>query len=458
MIESRSQAVLRPRAVPIPDSTAALAAFLSFLFPGLGQAYNGQARLAWLLAAPVLLLVLTAALALAAARTNVLSQFLEISFLAGLLVLDLGLLGWRLVAIIQAHAGREPFSIRRWTAWVTGALLMTTLAMHALPAFYAVKAIDTLNAVSQGGGVSRDGIGGVPELEDLPAPPDQPDVSRGERVNVLLVGVDSSPTRTTRLTDTMLLVSLDAASGRSAMVSIPRDLYGVPLPDGRVFNAKLNSLMAYADARPTEFPMGGVGTLKAAIGDLLGVRIHYFAAIDLLGFKSAIDAIGGVDVTVERAVNDPSYNDEFGNRVGFFIQPGTYHMDGRTALAYVRSRRGVGDSDFTRADRQQQLLGALRRELTAGSLVLGLSGLLDAVRNALVTDIPSERMSDLAQAVQDADLSQLRRVVLRPPEYMTADPRSAAGYILIPNLEAIRAVGEEMLSSTPTPAPSGDAP
>jgi hypothetical protein len=61
-------------------------------------------------------------------------------------------------------------------------------------------------------------------------------------------------------------------------------------------------------------------------------------------------------------------------------------------------------------------------------------------------------MPDLAQAVQDADMSNVRRIVLQPPDYMTADPYSAAGYILIPDLEAIRAIGEELLgapSSTP---------
>ncbi|HEX6140114.1 MAG TPA: LCP family protein, partial [Candidatus Limnocylindria bacterium] len=212
----------------------------------------------------------------------------------------------------------------------------------------------------------------------------------------------------------------------------------------------------YAAARPDQFPLGGVGTLKATIGKLLGVRIHYFAAIDLLGFKQAIDAVGGVDITVERAVNDPTYYDEFGKPAPFYIQPGQDHMDGRTALAYVRSRKGAGDSDFTRADRQQQLLTALRAQLTAGNLVLALPGLLDAVKNALSTDIPSDRIPALAQAVQEADMSQLRRIVLQPPEFMTPDPHSPAGYILVPNLDAIRRVGQEMLdpSARPSTSPS----
>jgi len=431
------------------DSRSSVAAFLSFLFPGLGQAYNGEAGLAWMLALPTFVLVAAVSLVLGAARSGVLAKLLDISFLLGLIVLDLAFLAWRLIAIFQAHARREPIGARRWTTWLTGLLLLATLGMHLLPAYYAAKAIDTLNAVALGG---TGGTGGVQipvdeRLPPLPEPSDQPDVAVGERVNVLLVGLDSAPGRTTELTDTMLVVSLDPVGGRSAMVSIPRDLYGVPLPDGRVYNAKLNSLLAFANARPSQFPLGGVGTLKAAVGNLLGVPIHYFASINLIGFMQAINAVGGVDVTVTRAINDPTYMDLQERQVGFYLQPGRYHMEGELALAFVRSRKGIGDSDFTRADRQQQLLEALRAKLTAANLLLALPGLLDAVKNAVATDVPSERIPELAQAVQDADMSQLRRIVLQPPEYMTAEPSSSAGYILHPNLAAIRAIVNELLAA-----------
>jgi LCP family protein required for cell wall assembly len=431
------------------NARASVAALLSFVFPGLGQAYNGQSGLAWALALPAALIAIGVGLVLLLAGSGILSRLFDVRFLIGLIVLNLALLAWRLVAILQAHLQLEPISFRRWTGWMTTMLVVVTLAMHVLPTYWVAKAIDTINTVS--GPTDPRPIGG-PNSSELPLPSDQPDVVQGERVNVLLVGVDSAPNRTTELTDTMMVISLDPDGRTSAMVSIPRDLYGVPLPDGRFFNAKLNSLMAYAGRRPDEFPLGGVGTLKATIGDLLGVRIHYFAAVSLVGFMQAIDAVGGVEVTVERAISDPTYSDVNGHRVGFFLQPGTYHMESELALAYVRSRKGIGDNDFTRADRQQQLLEALRAKLTAGNLVLALPGLLDAVKNTIATDVPSDRMPDLAQAVQDADMSNVRRIVLQPPDYMTADPYSAAGYILIPDLEAIRAIGEELLgapSSTP---------
>ena len=426
---------------------------MSFLFPGLGQAYNGQSGLAWILAAPVLVLVAGIIVVFVEGTSSLLTRLFDIRFLIGLVVLDIALLGWRLVAVMQAHGYRAAPSFRKGATWATAVLVTVTLAMHALPAYYVAKAIDTLDTVTFGGtheGDIKDSFSG---FGGQPSPSGQPDVAAGDRVNILLVGVDSAPGRTTALTDTMLVVSLDPNGTRSAMISVPRDLYGVPLPDGTPYNHKLNSLMVYASAHPKEFPLGGVGTLKATIGHLLGVPIHYFAAINLLGFKQTVDAIGGVEITVLRAVNDPTYVDEYGRHRGFHIKPGTYHMNGHTALAYVRSRKGVGDTDFTRAERQQQLLTAIRAKLTAGNLMLALPSLLDAVKNTIATDVPGDRIAQLAQAVQDADMSQLQRIVLQPPDYMHAEPFTAAGYILIPNLDAIRAIGEQLING-PSPSPS----
>ena len=433
---------------PASGPRASLAALLSFLFPGLGQYYNGEAGLALLLAAPVVILVGLIGLVLAVGSSQVLGRLFDVRFLIGLIVLDVVLLAWRLIAVVQAHGHWERPTFRSRATWATALLVAATLSMHAVPAYYAAKAIDTLDTVAlDGRGQDSFGIG------SLGQPSGQPDVGAGERVNILLVGVDSAPERTTSLTDTMLVVSLDPDGTKTAMISIPRDLYGAPLPDGTFFNHKLNSLMATAQAHPDEYPLGGVGTLKATIGKLLGVPINYFAAINLLGFKQMVDSIGGVDITVLKAIHDPTYSDEYDNLTGFDLEPGTYHMNGHTALAFVRSRKGAGDNDFTRADRQQQLLAAIRDKLTAGNLMLALPGLLDAVKNTIATDVPSGRFAALARAVQGADMSQLQRIVLQPPDYMRADPFSSAGYILIPDLEAIRAIGEQLiLGSTGEPS------
>jgi LCP family protein required for cell wall assembly len=402
--------------------------------------------LASLLAVPVLLLVILAILVVAVSGSGILSRLLDTRVLVALIVLDIALFAWRLVAILQAHGDRERFTFRSWPTWVTGLLVMATVAMHALPGYYAVKAIDTLGSVALegGGGLLDDRTGTDVEIS---APSIQPEVARGERVTILLVGVDFAPGRMHHLTDTMLVATLDAETGQGAMISIPRDLYGVPLGDGRVYNAKLNSLMATAAADRAAYPLGGPATLKAAIGDLLDTRIHYFAAIDIEGMRDVIDTLGGVTVDVERTINDPQYPDTVTGQRGLYIEAGLQHLDGRTAMGYVRSRMSAGENDFTRAERQQQLLAAIAQQLTAGNLLVTLPGLLDAVKGNVATDIPSGRISALAGEVQDADLGGLERHVLTPDEgYVVVDTDPIAGYILHPNLEAIRDLARDVFT------------
>jgi LCP family protein required for cell wall assembly len=432
--------VSRPRPSRRPDPRSAAAALLSFLFPGLGQAYNRQWALASLLAVPALLLLVLAVLALALGGRGVLSRLLDSRVLIALIVLDLALLGWRLVAILQAHAARSRLTVRGWPSWVTAMLVVATVGMHLLPAYYAGKAIDTLGSVAlEGRGGGLDEEGGI----ELPEPSFQPEL--GERVTVLFVGVDFTPGRTHHLTDTMLVATLDPETDEVAMISIPRDLYGVPLGDGRVYEAKLNSLMSRATADPATYPRGGPATLKAAIGALLDTQIHYFAAIDIEGMRQLIDTVGGVDVLVERTIHDPSYHDALTGQRGFFIEAGPRHLDGQTAMAYIRSRMAAGESDFTRAERQQQVLTALAEKLAAGNLLATLPGLLDTVRDNVATDIPSRRIPEVASAGQHADLGGMERVVLTPDEgYVWVEANSAAGYILHPNLDAIRELSERI--------------
>ena len=428
------------------DSGAAIAPLLSFFVPGLGQAYNRQMVLAGLLALPVVIIAIGAALVLLLPDVDIFIHLLDIRFLVALIVLDVALLAWRAVAIVQAYAARRDPQ-RRAPMAITIGLLLIAVGMHAAPAIYAVKAIDTLNSVALGGADAgyRGPAGSLSGGRNvLPPPSVHPEVVSGERVNFLLVGVDSGFNRPHALTDTMLVVSIDP-DGTSAMISVPRDLYGAPLPDGTTYDEKLNRLMSDADADPERFPSGGVGTLKAVIGDILGLDIHYFAAVNLTGFKDAVDAIGGVDITVERAIADPVYSEDGELEPGFYVEPGTYHMDGPFALAYVRSRHGPGDSDFTRADRQQELLTAIRDKLTAGNLVGLLPALLDVVKNTISTDIPAARMPSLARAIQQTDVTQLERTVIQPP-LVTVDEDPFAGYILRPDLDAIRALTDQLLA------------
>jgi LCP family protein required for cell wall assembly len=441
-----------------PDGRAPLAAFFSFVLPGLGQAYNRQFRLALLLGLPAGVLGWLV-LAAAARGGQVLTELLDVRVLVAIILLNLGLLGWRAVAIYQAHVAREAPGRRRWTTWVTAALLVATLGMHLVPAWYATATIDTLTVVSRGGGGGGGILNGPSDLlEPLPsrtappAPNQEPDptpVGLSGRFTVLLLGIDVGPGRRTYNTDTMIVATLDPDSGAS-LISIPRDTYGAPLGDGRIYYAKLNSLLAYGRLDPNTYPLGGPATLKAAVGALLGIRIDSVAAVDFLGFTSAVDAVGGVDVTVERAVHDYGYPDEYNNVVGFHIEPGTYHMDGYTALAFARSRLGAGDNDFTRADRQQRVIEALGSEMRRGEWLLNLPSLLNAVGDSVATDIPVELLPHLARAMLDADLSNIQRLVIERP-LVYSDTLTDGTYVLIPDVEAIQAAVHDIITDEAGP-------
>jgi LCP family protein required for cell wall assembly len=252
----------------------------------------------------------------------------------------------------------------------------------------------------------------------------------------------------------MMVATIYPRSGVS-LISIPRDTFGTPLGDGRVYRAKLNSLLAYARIDPRTYPLGGPETIKAAVGALLGMKIDYVGAVDFLGFTHAIDAVGGVDVTVTRAVHDWGYMDEYNRVVGFHVEPGTHHMDGYTALAFARSRKGAGDSDYTRADRQQLVIAAMAAKMRSGAWLANLPALLTALGNSIASDIPVELMPHIAKALLDADLADLERLVIQPP-LVQPGILTDGTYILTPDIVSIQAAVDQMVNARPEHAPQPD--
>jgi LCP family protein required for cell wall assembly len=223
------------------------------------------------------------------------------------------------------------------------------------------------------------------------------------------------------------------------MVSFPRDIARFQEPDGSVFRGKINSLMTYAGSHPKEYPNGGLSTLVDEVGYLLGVPIHYYASVDLEGFSKLIDAVGGVTVDNPKAINDPGYGGwTNGHPIGFHLSAGPHHLDGQTALAYARSRKGAGDNDFTRARRQQQILLALRARLTDPAILPQLPSIIDAASRTIRTNFPQDRvaeMLDVGSKITNDDA--VRRVVLGPPYAKNAPPGTPGGYQLILDMDRL---------------------
>jgi len=243
------------------------------------------------------------------------------------------------------------------------------------------------------------------------------------------------------------------------MVSIPRDMVNVPLPDGTIFRRKINELDAYARHNPSRFP-GSDGTghdvLMAALGTLLELKIDYYATVNLGGFVRVIDILGGVDVTVSRALCDPLY-DEYGFTKGFSIQPGLRHLNGYQALAYARIRKSAGESDFTRAARQQEVISGIRDAVVKRGFVSDPVALLQAVGRSLGTNVPREILPDLADVMTRVDRTTTYRAVIKSP--LVRSGFDARGSIQIPDIKKIRALAATLFPPTGSlPDPSFLAP
>ena len=467
-----------PRGLGRQDARRLVAAILSSIYPGLGQAYNRQARLVLLFALPITLLTLLGTgLVLSQPRQVLFARLLIPDVLLALLMVNLMILAWRLTAAVQAFLdGRHPGRVSPPAALGLVLVLGLAAAPQGYLGYLGYGVYQTANAIFYGG-PDEGHSGPTTPAETLapgetmaptPSPAPSPDWLVGGRINVLLMGIDSRPSRRHALADTLIVVSIDPKGKTVSMVSIPRDMVDVPIGNGDIYGPKINSLIGYADANPKQFPQGGTRALEDALGALLGIQIHYYARVDLIGFINMVDAVGGIDVDVKKPLNGAGYND-FGVR-NFSVGVGIHHFDGKEALAYARIRKAAGESDFTRAARQQEVLVALRdAAVKRGLLDLGrLQALLEATREAIRTDFPPEHLPDLAALAAEIDASRTVSAVIKSPLVHSGKAGDPRGSIQVPVYDKILEMARGLFtepgvppipwpSPKPTPVPSPTA-
>lgn len=436
----------------ITHPSPAVAAALSFVWPGLGQWYAGRPREAAIFAIPVAAILLAILVWLAGGVERAVIDLLIPGVAIALVVLVIADGIWRLTSLL--HAAQLPHgraAVRRPpTNAVVAGLGLVVLVSHVWGVAVGWSLFEASGRLFPPPIVAGPTPGpsatatATPSDGFLATPVATPE-SESARINILLTGIDSSERREHALTDTLIVVSVDPLSGEAAMVSFPRDIARFTMSDGRVFRDKINSLMTYANNHPDEYPDGGLPTLMRELGWLLGVPVHYYAAVDLAGFARLVDAVGGVDVDNPRAINDPTYGGWTDGRVGFRLSAGRHHLDGETALAYARSRRGAGDNDFTRARRQQQLLVALRARLTDPAILPSLPAIIDAGSRTVRTNFPQDRleeMLEIAQAVQGEEA--ISRVVLGPPYARNPPAGTPGGYQLVLDMDRLAELSIEL--------------
>ncbi len=226
------------------------------------------------------------------------------------------------------------------------------------------------------------------------------------------------------LTDTMIVASLNSNGKLITMISIPRDLY---VDDDQVGSSRVNEVFLNAKNKFGSETQG-LKYLKSKVEVLMGVPIHYWVKIDFKGFKELIDAIDGIDVDVPEAIYDPFYpKDGTYLYEPLSIKKGQQHFDGETALKYARSRKTT--SDFDRAERQQQILYAIKEKALQSEILFSstkINEILETLKSNISTNVKVKEILTLGALAKDYSPDQITRRLIHD------DPNQCGGFLYTP--------------------------
>ncbi len=289
--------------------------------------------------------------------------------------------------------------------------------------------------------------------------------------SVLLMGYGGGNHDGTYLTDSMMVVHIDLAKKKTAMISIPRDVWvKLPTKSGADFHEKINAVYQmglYPDNYPDvdvkgEGQSGAADLVKRVVSPLFGLPIDNYVTIDFDGFKRAVDILGGVDVSVAKTFDDYEYpvdgkeKDLCGKTEAdlpdlekiasdspslafpcryehLHFDQGTTHMNGETALKYVRSRHSLQDgSDFGRAARQQRFLEAVKEKVVSPAFIAKVLPLMDEMSTYIKTDIDLALFQKLSPLLYKSKEFKNVSIIPSYDNFLKSSTSSYGGYILIP--------------------------
>jgi LCP family protein required for cell wall assembly len=295
------------------------------------------------------------------------------------------------------------------------------------------------------------------------------------RYNFLLLGGDSGPDRDGLRPDTAQVVSIDASTGASTIIGMPRDLQSIPFsadspmltvyPNGYsqesgefctrwaclntvYVAAELDHPELYPDAAATG-SSPGIEAMKDAAEGITGLTIQYFVLIDMQGLSDLIDSLGGVTINVtERiAIAEPETPED---QVPEWIEIGEQHMDGYHALMYARSRWN-GQGDYDRMVRQQQLQEALLQQMTPASVLAKFQDIAAAGTQVVKTNIPQSMLGYFVELGMKTRSLPMTRISLTPAN--TDFPVDTE----FPDYPAIQAyINQVLYPPTPTETPAAN--
>lgn len=414
---------------------------LNFLMPGSAQALAGNRRLGRFGLGATLVLWSAAVLAV---LFMLLAPTAGISLITGAWLPDwLSLLRGLPLLIVQGAL--YAYGVL-WVVLTIDTLRLVRLVRTGPIARFGIALLAVVLMVVSGGaaayagtnaGVARETLGAIFGASGPSVPP-----SDGY-YNILLLGADSGEGRDSMRFDSISVVSVNAETGATTITGIPRDMPHFPFAEGPMkelypdvhqgvadpncgWTSGINQLRTevevcrdgdalYPDARANGSTPGVEATKDAAEG-ILGIEIPYYVFIDMDGFAALIDALGGVDITVEERLpkgGGPAYDgqpvDDWA--IGW-IEAGPQHMDGDTAQWYARSRYTT--SDFDRMKRQRQLQEAILAQFTPQVVLTRFQEIAAAGTNLVETDLPQSLIPALADLALKAREQEVATIELTP--------------------------------------------
>jgi LCP family protein required for cell wall assembly len=248
------------------------------------------------------------------------------------------------------------------------------------------------------------------------------------RYNMLLLGGDAGAGRWGFRPDSMTVASVDARTGETTLISLPRNMTNFPFAEGSVMDKEfpdgfdadyLNGVATWA-ADNTELFKGsenpGVDATEAAVEGITGLEIHYWALVNLEGFKDLVDAFGGVTLKVRDRIPVGLPHDSFFR----YIEPGTRRLDGTETLWFARAR--YGSDDYSRMARQKCVMGAMLHQVSPQTALRNFGQIAQASSDMVSTSIPRGEAARFVQLALMAREQKISTLSLVPPLVNTADP------------------------------------
>ena len=259
-----------------------------------------------------------------------------------------------------------------------------------------------------------------------------------DKSTIMIMGVDTRDDDVGR-SDTLMIAAVDPKRDQASLLSIPRDTR-VKIP-GHSWD-KINAAYAYGSAKSGV--LGGEKLAQRTVEDFLGVNIDHYVVIDTHAFQKIIDAIGGIDIDVEKRMY---YEDPWDDDGGLVIdlKPGMQHMNGKTAVTYVRYRDEEGD--IGRIKRQQKFMKACMDKVTSPSIIPKLPTVIKEVIGSVKTDLSFRQLLEFAGTLKEAQKNGLKtEMVPGRPLYI-----SGVSY-WIPDVEKLRTTLAETLGIQLSPS------